>query len=664
MAKKFLFAPLGALWLGALSLGVLSLGALSLAAVAAPQKDSPSPADPSAAVGTPETTTLTAPDLGAWLDGFMATTLERGKIAGAQVVVVKDGQVLLKRGYGYADVAAKTPMNPDRNQMRIGSTSKLFAWTAVMQLVEAGKIDLNADVNRYLDFKISPPGGRPVTMTDLMTHRGGFEEGLKDVLATDPKRLKTNERYLKENLRPFMFAPGEVPAYSNYGTALAGYIVQRVSGEPYETYVERHILAPLNMRHTTLRQPLPEVFSKTAAKGYRTSETAASPFELVGTAPAGQVTATGTDMGNFMIAHLQEGRFGDAQILGPETVRLMHSPSREAPAGFDTLAHGFFRGTRNNRLVLSHGGDTVVFHSDLDLLPEEGVGIFVSFNSRGENDAVYGAREQLIAGFLDRYFPAPAPVTPPAIATAAQDARAIAGNYESSRRVETGFISLFYLLQQDQVTANEDGTISVSSLANKRFREVAPKLWSEVGGTEQLLVTEAQGRRAILDSHNPISIMQAAPASRSATLFQLVAGLSLLVLLCTAIVWPIAAWVRYSRKIQPTATGRAALVRRLTRVAVVADLVYLVGWYALLAPILRTDVGFYNESLDGFIRLLQVAAIVPLLAAGLGIANAWLAFATKHDWAVRTRSIIVALALVGFLWIAWMAGFIGWSLNY
>ena len=639
-------------------------------AAAWPQQDlAPPPPAASPAAAAPQTAApgqraLTADDLGAWLDGFMLTTLEAGKIAGAQIVVVKDGEVLLQRGYGHADVAAGTLMDPKRHLMRIGSTSKLFTWTAVMQQVEAGTIDLDADVNDYLDFEISPPGQRPVTMRDLMTHRGGFEEGLKDVLATDPDRLKTTERYLKENIRPFMFAPGEVPAYSNYGTALAGYIVQRVSGELFETYLERHILAPLRMHHTTPRQPLPPAFEETLANGYRTSDTPPSPIEFAGTAPAGQISATGADMANFMLAHLQDGRFKGERILQPETVRAMHLPSLQAPPGFDTLAHGFFRGYRNGRIVLGHAGDTVVFHSDLNLLPEEGVGIFVSFNSRGEDDAVYGARERLFQLFLDRYFPAPAPVTPPAIATAPEDALAIAGSYESSRRVESAFISLFYLLQQDQVVANGDGTVSVSSLGTMRFREISPGLWHEVGGTRQLLVTEAGGRRAILDSHNPVSILQVAPTGRSGVLFQLAAGLSLLVLLCTAIVWPIAAWVRHTRHLPPAATGRAALARRLTRVAVVANLVYLVGWYAIIAPILRVDVGFYNDGLDGFIRLLQVAAIVPLLGALLGGWNVWLSFTTAQGWAVRLRSLIVALALIGILWSAWMAGFIGWSLNY
>jgi hypothetical protein len=369
-------------------------------------------------------------------------------------------------------------------------------------------------------------------------------------------------------------------------------------------------------------------------------------------------------MAKFMVMLLQNGRYGDAQILKPETAQLIHHSVIQAPAGFSTMAHGFFNSVQNGTPVIGHGGDTIVFHTDLSILPEKNVGIFVSFNSRGENSAVYGARERLFDLFMDRYFPGPKTVTPPAIKSAADDARALAGHYESSRRVQTGFISLFYLIQQEQVAAHEDGTISLSSIEGKRFREVAPKLWQETDGPRQLQIIDVDGRRSIADSANPISISQAVPASRNSNVFLTVAGVSLLVLLLTALVWPIAAWVARRNKIPPVATGRAALVRRLTRVGAIADLVYLGAWYMVLAPILSNVLDGYNASLDGTIHLLQIAAIVPLAAAALGVWNTVLAFQTRQGWAVRTRAVVVALALLGFLWVAWMGGLIGWSVNY
>lgn len=617
----------------------------------------PTPATPAA---TPQ---LTAADVGAWLDGYMPAALQAGKIAGAQVAVVKAGAILFEKGYGYADVAAKTPMDPRRSLMRIGSTSKLLTWTAVMQLVEAGRIDLNADVNRYLDFRISPPG-RAVTINDLMQHRGGFEEGLKDLLASDPKLLKTTERYLKENTRPFLFKPGEAPAYSNYGVALAGYIVQRVSGEPFETYVARHITGPLGMAHTTFVQPLPPALAPLAAKGYDTSDGPPHAYELVGTAPAGSVASTADDMARFMLAHLGGGSYGGARILRPETVAFMHRPPTPPAPGFDTMAHGFFWMQRNGTTVIGHGGDTIVFHTDLALLPEKNVGLFMSFSSRGERDAVYGVRERLFDLFMDRYFPAtPAPL-PPAIASAAADARALAGHYESSRRVETGFISLFYLLQQDVVSADDDGTISVSSIEGKRFREIAPGLWRAVDGTRLLRVTELRGRRTLVDSQNPVGVLQAVPAARNSTMFQTVAGLSLLVLLLTVVAWPAGWWIRRRYAAPPVASGRAARARLLVRVAAVADLAYVAGWYTVVAPILSQQVDAYNATLDGTIRLLQVAAVIPVAAALIGLWNLVEAFRGPFGWGVRLRAAVVALAFLGLLWVAAMAHLIGWSLNY
>jgi CubicO group peptidase (beta-lactamase class C family) len=657
---------------GLLLLVVLCI-VLAMVSRATSQEYSPSSSDSAAsrhaATGAPGRAQPTAPpldraDLESWLDGMIPAALQQGKVAGAVVSVVKDGHVILAKGYGSANVAAKTPMDADRTLMRIGSTSKLLTWTAVMQLVEAGKIDLNADVNRYLDFKVTPKVGRPITMTDLMTHRGGLEEGLKDLLATDPALLKTTERYLKENTRPSLLPAGVAPAYSNYGAALAGYIVQRVSGEPFEAYVARHILAPLKMGRTTFVQPLPPALAAAVSKGYRQSDGPATKFELAATAPAGSASSTASDMANFMIAHLQQGRFEETQILRPETARLMHTPSLKGPTGFDTLAHGFFYSIRNDTVVIGHGGDTMVFHSDLNLLPEKGVGIFVSFNSRGENDAVYGIRSRLLNLFLDRYFPVPKKTTPPAIAGAARDAQAIQGHYESSRRVETGFISLFYLLQQDKLTANGDGTVSLSSAGDKRFREIAPSLWQDVASSHRLLVTSIGGRRAIVDSTNPIQILQIVPFYRNATVFQLIVAGSLLILLATVLVWPIAAWVRRKYKLPPLATGKRALTRRSVRIAALADLAYFFGWYSVLSPILRIEVDGYNKTLDGTLRFLQVASIIPIAGALIGIWNVWLAFRAPLDWAARLRSVIVALALIGFLWMAWLGNLIDWSLNY
>src|ERR1700753_825498 len=139
---------------------------------------------PASGFGTPSAAVpLTANDLNSWLDGYLPYALHTGDIAGAVVVVVKDGQVLSERGYGYSDVEARKPVDPKLTLFRPGSTSKLFTWTAVMQQVEQGHIDLDQDVNTYLDFKIPPYQGRPITMRQIMTHTAGFEEALSGLMA-------------------------------------------------------------------------------------------------------------------------------------------------------------------------------------------------------------------------------------------------------------------------------------------------------------------------------------------------------------------------------------------------------------------------------------------------------------------------------------------------
>jgi len=245
----------------------LALAALAVPAAAqAPSELRPKlPLGPTKQVSAPATVptvnaspaSLTKADVDAWLDGFMPYAMASGDLPGAVVVVVKDGHVLTERGFGFADRKARKPVDPARTLFRPGSISKLFTWTAVMQQVQAGKIDLDADVNTYLDFKIPPAFGKPITMRNLMTHTAGFEETVKYLITANPKLLKPLDQVLKRWVPDRIYAPGAMPAYSNYGASLAGYIVERVSGEKFEDYIQRHIMAPLGMNHSSFAQPLP-----------------------------------------------------------------------------------------------------------------------------------------------------------------------------------------------------------------------------------------------------------------------------------------------------------------------------------------------------------------------------------------------------------------------
>lgn len=656
------------------------MGAAALAAPAAPAaplqktpadlagapapKSAPGP-DGGAAAGT-ATHVLDAVDLSAWLDGRVPYALKTGDIAGLTLSVVKDGKVLLQRGYGYADVQAGVKMDPALSLVRPGSTSKLFTWTAVMQLVQQGKIELDRNVNDYLDFKIPEKFGKPITMRDLMNHRAGFEEGLKDLLSYDPARSPTTERYLKDHPRPMLFAPGRVPGYSNYGVALAGYIVQRVSGVSFESYVERHIFKPLGMDHSTFVQPVPKNFPGFLSKGYRTASEPPSPFEMVITAPAGALTTTAADMSRFMLAHLQQGGLDGQRILDPATTALMHSPTEAADPGFGVMAHGFFHDTQNGRKVIGHGGDTIVYHTEMNLLPDEGVGIFFTYNSRGKDDAVYAARKELFDGFMDRYFPAPPAAQPPTLASAPVDAQRIAGRYEGSRRVEHGFLSVLYLLQQTVIAAHPDGTISMpdSTGGTATFREVGPQLWRKVGGTQLLALKEIDGVKTVVESNNPISVLQESSFARSAPLNLSLLLFSALVLLATLLAWPLGALLRRAEHALSGASPEQKRLRRVQRIAVAVDALYLSAWFILINPVLSSDVGVYSYAIDWVVGLLEASGLLALAAAVAGVWAAWRMLRANATRLARAWSVVVALALLGVVWLGMVGQLITWNLNY
>ena len=410
-----------------LSLLLLISPIVTLAATLPPSSTAASNAQPtpSADGGKHE---LSKPDADAWLDGFMPYAIRRDDFAGAAVVIVKDGKILTSRGFGYADVAARKPVDPARTIFRAGSISKLFTWTAVMQLVEQGKIDLDADVNRYIDFKIPPFQGRPVTMRNLMTHTAGFNEAFKNGIRSTGE-IPALGVVIKRMLPARVFAAGSTPAYSNYGATLAGYIVERVSGLPFNTYVERNIFQPLGMMHATFQQPVPASLAPFLSKSYVSGSGAPTPFELVSVPPAGGVSLSGDDVAKFMIALLGQG----AGLMQPQTAQQMMEPTTVILPGLNRMALGFYEQRVNGLSAVGHGGDLNQARAYLWLLPAQNVGVYLVLNSAGASEpASFDIRLDLFQSFGDRYFPAAAQA-PVELATAKDHAKMLAGNYTLSR---------------------------------------------------------------------------------------------------------------------------------------------------------------------------------------------------------------------------------------
>ncbi|MBY8823395.1 beta-lactamase family protein [Sphingomonas colocasiae] len=601
----------------------------------------------------------------------MPFALAKSDIAGAVVVVVKDGRILAQRGYGFADVAKRRRVDPAATLFRPGSVGKLFTWTAVMQLVEQGKLDLDADVNRYLDFRIPPRAGKPITLRHLMTHTAGFEEQAKEIMGTDPGRVVPYQTMLKRWTPERVYREGSTPAYSNYGAALAGYIVERVAGEPYDDYIERHIFAPLGMARSTMRQPLPARFRPHMATGYSLASGKPTAFEFLGPAPAGSLTATGADMGRFMIAHLNGGSTDTGRILAPETMLLMHDSVTHPIPGLNGMALGFYEANINGRRVIGHGGDTSVFHSELQLFRNEGVGIFVSFNSTGREGGSSVLRTALFEDFADRYFPGPGDDRRADPATARAQAQQLAGTWSISRRSHSGFLAIVDLIGQVTVSIDSEGRLIVpfATGANgqpRRWTPVAPFLWRDPDSHAYFGARVENGVpvRIGVSDFAPVMVFDRTPWHRSSAWLRpmLLAGIA--ALLITVILWPVTALVRRRYGAALSFAGRERLAYRLVRIAAALALLAVLGWVVLLSAMLG-DIGNLASPFDPALLAAQLFGWLAFVGGGAIAAwNVALALRGRRHWSAKLWSIVLLLAFLTLIWIGAVFRLLAIGTNY
>ena len=609
---------------------------------------------------------LTQSDLAAFLDGMMPLQLAREDIAGAVISVVKNGKPFFAKGYGFSNVEKRTPVSADATLFRPGSISKLFNWTSIMQQVEQGKLDLDHDVNDYLDFKIPPAFGKPITLRNIMTHTPGFEETVQELFVANASDLKPLDAYLKEHLPARIFPPGTTPAYSNYATALAGYILQRVSGESFDDYIDHHIFQPLQMSRCTTRQPLPDALKPLMSNGYDVGSEPAKPFEFVEAAPAGSSSVTAADMQHFMIAHLQAGQYEGAQILRPETARLMHSRQLTILSDMNGMALGFYEETRNGHRIIGHAGDTQYFHSDLHLIPDAGVGFFISYNSAGKGEA--RAREAVWRAFLDRYFPyEPPPTQTPSSATA--DAQLVSGRYITSRRAQTTIFKVFTVLSESKVSSESDGMITLDDLKGpngkpKKLKEIGPLMFQAVNDQDRVAFKRDDSGRLVLVTDFPVFVFERAPWNENSgfNLPELVS--TLVVLLLTLVLWPVAALIRrhYGQKLNLSPQQRR--LRILVRLTCLFDLLFLAG-FAVFFTLSEKDIGLLSPRFNPLLRLIQIMGWIGVLGALAALYNALRSWQEQGRWFwSKLADSLIALACVAFVWFVFTWNMLHWSLRY
>ncbi|MEU4222793.1 serine hydrolase domain-containing protein [Nonomuraea sp. NPDC026600] len=613
-------------------------------ALASPPESRPaSLAVSSALAGVPGTR-----ELADFFDAAVPGGLASNHVPGAVISVVGAGKTLFTKGYGLADREHRTPFEPDTSLVRIASITKLFTWTAVLQLVEQDKLDLRQDVNRYLTtFRIPSTYPRPITLEHLMNHTAGFEERVMGVGARSQADVPPLGTYLAQHIPARIRPPGQVSAYSNYGAALAGYIVSQVSGQPYDQYVLDHILTPLGMRHSTAAEPVPAPLAAGQARSYDYEDGAyqRKPFVFDNLAPDGSISATAADMANFMIAHLRNGRFGGNRVLQESTAELMHRRSFAADPRIDGYAHGFKEQTVNGHRVIMHDGSWEGFASALLLVPDADLGLFVSTNSPGGIDAV----TPLIPAFFDRFLPGVRAVPTAAPGTPVAP---VAGFYEPTRSTESTIERLLTLTTSARLRVEGGGKLAFK---NQTWTPLAPGLYQQDGGSQRLaFVTGESGvTYAVTDgpAYELIPWPDTVPVNLVVLLLFAVTALTAVLGLPVA-----AAARRLSRRPSDTPRGWRA-GRILAGLGGAVGLVFV----ALLA---LTLIGGTSILYGAPTSLRVLLLLPPLFLALTAAATAVTATAWKRSPVgvlARGHQVILLAGMLGLAWFCQHWNLIGWQ---
>jgi len=408
------------------------------------------------------------------LDPIFAERMEKLHIPGAVVAIVKDGKIIYTKGYGVADVEKKTPVVPDKTLFRIGSITKVFTATAVMQLADDGKINLNDDVNKYLKgVQVPTTFSQAITFANLLTHTSGLDEISPGRRTSDESKVVPLGAFLKTRIVRHL-PPGEVISYSTYNPALAAHAIEQITQTPFKVYLQKNVFEPLGMNHTSITAVKNE-YKQNLAVGYEYGENKYQPlpFQWFHTYPASDINSTATDMARFMIANLQYGTIDGKRFLSEKAAREMQKTHFRNHPRIPGWAYGFYEGTQNNLRFVEHGGSMDDGYSALmTLVPEKNLGIFIACNTES---GAFGLAGTVKNAFLNRYFPAPTkPEIPKAKNPLPAALKKFAGKYQSIIYCHSCPPKTSYVPEPFEVKVTDDGMLS---FFGGHWKQIEPMLF-------------------------------------------------------------------------------------------------------------------------------------------------------------------------------------------
>ncbi|RPH95459.1 MAG: class A beta-lactamase-related serine hydrolase [Lysobacterales bacterium] len=604
--------------------------------------------------------------VGAYIDGIVGALMANNNSPSGTVAITRNGRLIFAKGYGFQDVDQQIPVDPFKTLFRPGSVSKLFTWVSVMQLVEQGKLDLDVDVNTYLDsFQIRDTFEQPITLRHILTHTSGFEDGaLGYLIIDDPAEVvpleESMERYQPARVNP----PGAQTAYSNYATALAGLIVSKVSGMPFNDYLQKNIFEPLGMENATFEEPLPERLAGQMAVSYtvEAGTFTEKPFEIItGFGPAGAQSASATDMVRFAQAILNGGELDGRRILRPETVEQMLTRNFSHDDRLMGMALGFYEDDYNGYRVVGHGGDTQWFHSLLGIDQENELTFFVSFGGPGGSTV----RSSFAPAFYDKFFPRDeAPPVPPE--GFAERAAKYAGAYgfwrsnfskiEKAMGIVGGSLQVAPTEDDTLVIAFGDKAKQYAEVEDNLFREVDPTIALIGGFSPRLLAFQenADGEiTGLVIDGLPFMSLRKLPVYHTAPFNLGLLGFALLVFLGVLL-----------RRFYQRAAIRG--MRAADRSAVsAATWAAATNWLVLVAgAIVITIVA--DQMFTRIPLLFKLWLVLPIIATLAGVyllvrtLAVWRGGLLGSTWA-RVRYTVVTLSAVFMVWFYWYWNILGFQ---
>ncbi len=592
-------------------------------------------------------------DLAARFDAIAESFIATQQVPGAIGAIVVGDEVIL-RGWGFADREAGTQAGPDDVRFEIGSISKLFTWFAVMMLVEEGRLDLRADVSGYL-AETPVRGDGPLTLAQLMSHRPGFED---TYALFDPAiGALPRPQALAVSAPAQVFPRGQVTAYSNWGVALAGQIVEDVAGVPFEDFLQARILDPLGMTDTTYSEATARPDQPPLSRSYRVQGGIAHPafrVDVGSFGPAGSMASTAADMARFLRFLLSDGAVDGTRLLARETMSRMQMRLFDDLAGASDMAHGFQSRPMFGTMVYGHAGGLNEFVSNLVFIPELGVGVFVSQNGGAGASLPFIGPDLILAQLAAEAGLSHA--APRSMPDAGARAAEVAGRYLINRRAFSGPMQA--LSPQITVQALPDGAILAPSMrlgALVRHEPIGPDLWQEPHGERIMAIRDDAGRVVrLMDGMGFTTYERARPATDpmlAAAGFGLSALLALTTLL--GLIW------RHGLK-GGSRMGTLAAGLSVAAAGVVWLLVIAVGLAVLSAMQLGMEF-MIDQPQPTLIAVLLLADALAVLAVAvlLSLAIVWRA----PGWSLGRRLHYSALALVlaatGALFLHWGLAFGG-----